>query len=371
MPILLILLFVFNVNSVYAIKSEVILKNSVVLKRTDFSELSNWNSENFDEALIVFIENCNKINSLSSDKNIFAQANTKRKITKIDFYTVCKIANVIKGYNTKYKQIFFENFFIPFKVIKKENEKSLFTGYYIPTIRARTVKDEVFKYPIYKKPNDLHKYEQYYSRKQINGGVLNNKNLEIFYTDDPVELFFAHIQGSMNVFLVDKSRFISLGYDGKNNHKFSSIGRFLVNNNLMDKANLSSTKLKKYLKNMGQKSLNILDINDSYVFFRVLENSKIVGAFGTSLVDVRTIAVDNSTIPLGFPLWLSTRHITKDKINRLDRLVIANDTGSAINGSVRGDIFFGYGKPGEEAASYQYSEGEYFLLIPERIVRKL
>jgi membrane-bound lytic murein transglycosylase A len=208
--------------------------------------------------------------------------------------------------------------------------------------------------------------------KQIKNGILNNRDLEIFYTDDPVELFFAHIQGSMTVFLVDKAKFALLGFDGKNNHKFSSVGKFMVANDLMDKSDLNAIQLKKKLKSMGNNFLlSILNRNDSYIFFRVLENSGIVGAFGTSLVTTRTIAVDNNTIPLGFPLWLNTHHVTKDDRWQLNKLVIANDTGSAIKGSVRGDIFFGYGTTAEEAASYQYSEGKYYLLLPERVVRKL
>jgi membrane-bound lytic murein transglycosylase A len=369
---LLILLLVFNIDSLRAEGDKIILKNSTVLKKVEFNELHGWSNENFTDALTVLLENCDKINSLPADKNIFPQARTNKKITKTDFYAACKVANVIKNYGVRYKQIFFENFFTPFEVIKKREEKSLFTGYYIPTIRAKTVKDDVFKYPIYRKPEDLSNYEQYYSRKQINNGALNNRNLEIFYTDDPIELFFAHIQGSMTVFLVDEAKFAPLGFDGKNNHKFSSVGRFMVDNDLMEKSDLNAIQLKKKLKSMGNNFLlSILNVNDSYIFFKMLENSGIVGAFGTSLVATRTIAVDNDTIPLGFPLWLNTQHVTKDDRRQLNKLVIANDTGSAIKGSVRGDIFFGYGEIAEEAASYQYSEGKYYILLPERIVRKL
>jgi membrane-bound lytic murein transglycosylase A len=102
-----------------------------------------------------------------------------------------------------------------------------------------------------------------------------------------------------------------------------------------------------------------------------LEDNNIVGAFGTRLIAKRTMAVDTKTVPLGFPLWLNTLHVKENHAEELNKIVIANDTGSAIKGSVRGDIFFGYGEFGEKESSYQYSEGEYYLLIPEKIVKRL
>ncbi|MDR0571348.1 MAG: MltA domain-containing protein [Rickettsiales bacterium] len=360
----------FGINAVYA-RDRLVLRNSIVLERATFDDLYRWEEEDFGLALNALLETCPVMEKLSLDKDIFPQVRTNQKITKNDFYVVCKVADIIRSYNIKYKQTFFESFFIPYKVVKKKGERTLFTGYYIPMIRAKTKKDNVFKYPIYKRPEDLGT-NKYYTREQINDGILQNRNLEIFYTDDPVDLFFAHIQGSMNVFLVDESRIVALGFDGKNNHKFSSIGKFMVENNLISSSDLNSVQLKKELKKRSHLfCLDIFNVNASYIFFRLLEENGITGAFGMRLIPMRTIAVDRDTIPLGFPLWLNTYHTMRDGRREFNKLVIANDTGSAIKGSVRGDIFFGYGNFGEEQAGYQYSEGEYYLLIPEKIVRKL
>jgi membrane-bound lytic murein transglycosylase A len=234
-------------------------------------------------------------------------------------------------------------------------------------LRAKTKRDSIFKYPIYKRPDNLN-----YTRKQINNGILENKNLEIFYTDDPVDLFFAHIQGSFNVFLVDETKVVPLGFDGKNNHKFSSIWKFIISNNLLDIPDPNPIRLKQELKKRDHNfCLGIFNVNNSYVFFKVLEDRGITGAFGTKLIPTRTMAVDNSVIPFGFPIWLNTYQASEKGTKEFNKMVIANDTGSAVKGSVRGDIFFGFGNFAEERASYQHSEGEYYLLIPERIIKKL
>lgn len=129
--------------------------------------------------------------------------------------------------------------------------------------------------------------------------------------------------------------------------------------------------IKKELKKDLNLAKFIMNKNESYIFFKILDNNVVSGAFGTKLVPFRTIAVDTRYIPLGFPLWLETKHNQKNKTTDFNKLVIANDTGSAIKGGVRGDIFFGSGTDGENNASYQYSNGVYFLLIPTRIAKKL
>ena len=364
-----VLFFLFFVSYAFAESNVIWLSDDVYLKKASFKDLNGWEDENYKEALDAFLKNCKRIKELPEDYNIFPQYK-KKYITKEDFFAVCKIANTVKNYNDKYLQIFFENYFVPYNVVDVNN-KSLFTGYYLPQIRAKKTKDSVYKYPIYKRPYDLRQNVKYYTRKEINNGILNNKNLEILYTDDFVELFFFHIQGSGNVFLVDENRVISIGYDGKNNHKFTSVGRYMLNNNLIDRNKTNAKDIKEELKKNLKLAEIILNKNDSYIFFKIVENGKITGAFGSELIPFRTMAVDKKYMPFGFPIWLSTTHNTRNSIKPFNKLVISNDTGSAIKGAVRGDIFFGSGIDGENNASYQYSTGEYFLLLPQRIVKKI
>ncbi len=364
-----VILFFLQKNC-YSKNIKIRLSNELSLEETSFENLYGWNNENYKEALDVFLDNCERIVSLSIKYPIFPQAN--RKINKNDFYSVCKIADIIKNYNKEYIQVFFENYFIPFKIIDNKNNYSLFTGYYMPTIKAKRKRDNIFKYPIYKRPNDLVDGIKYYTREQINNGVLANKNLEILYTNDLVELFFFHIQGSGNVELVDENKIISIGFDGKNNHKYTSIGKYMSRNNLLTEAKADTKSIKQELKKNLVFAKNILNVNKSYIFFKILEDNNFKGAFGSKLVPFRTIAVDKKYIPYGFPIWLNTMHIKKYDIReQFNKLVIANDTGSAIKGVVRGDIFFGFGEEGEENSGYQYSTGEMYLLIPIKVLKKI
>ncbi len=364
-----VILFFLQKNC-YSKNIKIRLSNELSLEETSFENLYGWNNENYKEALDVFLDNCERIVSLSIKYPIFPQAN--RKINKNDFYSVCKIADIIKNYNKEYIQVFFENYFIPFKIIDNKNNYSLFTGYYMPTIKAKRKRDNIFKYPIYKRPNDLVDGIKYYTREQINNGVLANKNLEILYTNDLVELFFFHIQGSGNVELVDENKIISIGFDGKNNHKYTSIGKYMSRNNLLTEAKADTKSIKQELKKNLVFAKNILNVNKSYIFFKILEDNNFKGAFGSKLVPFRTIAVDKKYIPYGFPIWLNTMHIKKYDIReQFNKLVIANDTGSAIKGVVRGDIFFGFGEEGEENSGYQYSTGEMYLLIPIKVLKKM
>jgi membrane-bound lytic murein transglycosylase A len=339
----------------------------VVLEKTHFSKLYKWDNENYREALDVFLKSCNKIMSLSLGVSTFPQLNTK--INKNDFYAACKVGDVIRHYNEKYIKVFFESYFTPYKV-NDGSRNSLFTGYYVPTIRAKMKKDRIFKYPIYGRPDDVMEGIKYYTREEINNGILEGRNLEILYTDDPVELFFLHIQGSGNARLVDEGKIVSIGFDGKNNHKFSSIGNYMKKNNMISDNNMSSKGIKAELKRDLDLAKQILNINKSYIFLKILNDNRIRGAFDTELVPLRTIAVDKRYIPLGFPLWLNTTHNKKNENEEFNKIVVANDTGSAIRGVVRGDIFFGFGEQGENDASFQYSHGEYYLLIPTKIVDK-
>ncbi|MBR2141050.1 MAG: MltA domain-containing protein [Rickettsiales bacterium] len=367
--LLLIVYFILiGCGDSYSKQNIIDIDENVFLVRSTFDDFRDWELEDYGDALLVFLQSCEKILELPSGTNIFPQIN--RKVNKTDFYAVCKIGNVIRNYNKKYLQVFFENYFVPYKVVSKNN-KSLFTGYYLPQINAKRKKDKVYKYPIYGRHSDFENNGKYYTREEINNGALNNKNLEILYTDDPVELFFLHIQGSGSVYLVDENKTISIGFDGKNNYKFTSIGNYMYRNGLISKDKLNAKDLKADLKKDINLAKKVMNQNKSYIFFRIIENNAVVGAFGTTLVPYRTIAVDKKYIPLGFPLWLETTHNTKRRNTDFNKIVIANDTGSAINGAVRGDIFFGSGVDGENDASFQYSSGTYYLLIPTKIVKKL
>ncbi|MDR2777315.1 MAG: MltA domain-containing protein [Rickettsiales bacterium] len=335
----------------------------VLFERVGFGELEDWKYDNHLEALELLLQSCEKIISRGKNSPVFPQLGPK--VENGDFFSVCRIAEIMRErkYDGDHARIFFETYFVPYRVVDLDSTKSLFTGYYIPKILAKRSRDNIFKYPIYRKPPDIVSGIGYYTREQIHSGVLDNRNLEILYTNDPIELYFLHIQGSGMVKLVDENRWVYIGYGGKNNRSYFAPGEHLLTG--------SSLMVKRELKKNVGEALKLLNKNESYVFFRFLNSGEFTGAFGTKLVPGRTMAVDNRYIPLGFPLWLSTVHTKRSSREKFNKLVFANDVGAAIKGVNRGDIFFGFGKRGEQDSGTQHSEGQYFLLIPVKMAKKL
>ncbi|MDR2778393.1 MAG: MltA domain-containing protein [Rickettsiales bacterium] len=343
----------------------------VFFKRVDYSDLRGWGQDDYREVIKVFLKSCERIIPPKREQLVFTQLG--RNVTSNDFYGICRIARAIENYDGEYIRMFFEKYFVPYRVIDTTSGASLFTGYYIPKILAKRTRDEVFRYPIYRRPPELINGIKYYTRKQIHSGALDDRNLEMLYTNDPVELYFMHIQGSGIVKLVEENRFTYVGFDGKNNCNYSPLGKNIAANSLLipRELRMDARTLKRELKKDIARAIELLNANESYVFFKFLKNSKFTGAFGTELIPFRTMAVDSKYIPLGFPLWVNTKHTRENSNVEFSRILFANDVGSAVKGVNRGDIFFGFGKDGEENSSFQYASGQYFLLIPIKIAKKL
>lgn len=344
----------------------------VVFIKTSYRDLPGWGDDNYREALESFLESCSRFLSRRDDRPVVHQFGEKIKNT--DFYSVCKIGDVVRNYPDDLIKVFFEMYFVPYRVVDRGSTKSLFTGYYVPEILAKKTRDRTFKYPIYRKPPDVISGIKYYTREEIHYGALSNRNLEILYTNDPVELYFMHIQGSGIAKLVDENKYVNIGYDGKNNRSYSSLAnqtKYNVDPAYSKKFGANSKALKRELKKDLTEAVRLFNSNESYVFFKFLNDRNFKGAFGTRLIPFRTVAVDNKYIPLGFPLWLSTKHTKEKSVKEFNRLVFANDVGSAVKGVNRGDIFFGFGRDGEDNSSAQHAEGQYFLLVPVKIAKKL
>lgn len=344
-------------------------KNNLKLQQVEFNQISGWKNDEQKMALIAFIHSCNKFAQMSQEKEISSDLGL---ITAGDFRDVCEIAEVVKIMDEKQARNFFESWFVPF-LVKTRSGKSngLFTGYYEASLNGSRTKTDTFKYPIYKKPNDLG-FETYYTRKEINNGALAGKKLELFYVDDPVDLFFMHIQGSGRVTLEDGS-VIHLGYAARNNNDYTSIGQHLVDQGKISSDKVNAITIKKWLKENPQESENIMNINLAYTFFGISEDENVVGAQNVPLTPERSLAVDNKIIPYGFPIWVSTsiKNLENNQKESFEKLMISQDTGSAIKGAVRGDIFFGFGQNAENKASLTASSGKYYIFLPINVINKL
>jgi membrane-bound lytic murein transglycosylase A len=289
-----------------------------------------------------------------------------------DFRDVCEIAELLRNLSSKQTRNFFENWFRVFKVVEKNgDDQGVFTGYYEPVLNGSKIKTDKYQYPVYSRPKNLTSGEEYLTRKDIEEGALKNKKLEILYVDDKVDLFFAHIQGSMRVKLND-NREIRLSYAGRNNHPFTAISNPMVEKKLIPRGKANSATVKDWLKENPNQADEIMNINNAYTFFKVFDGEYVIGAQNVPLTPERSLAIDDEILPYGSLLWIQTKLKNKDGDTQpYNRLMVAQDTGSAIRGAVRGDIFFGNSKEGEEKAFYMASKGSYYILLPINVVEKM
>ncbi len=286
---------------------------------------------------------------------------------------------------------FFEREFQPHRVVHAAKQ-GLLTGYYEPVLEGSRLKDDKFATPIYRRPADLvnlvHEAERgakasqltharktatgtdpYSTRAEIEAGALGGKNLELLYLADAVETFFMHIQGSGRIRLTDGSM-VRVHYDGKNGHPYTSIGRYLIDNNILAADKITMQALGRWLRADPDRGRQVMQQNESFVFFRELQGEEARGPLGVlsiPLVAGRSLAVDAGTHAIGTPVYVSSTaltHASRTKKDGFHRLMIAHDVGSAIRGPERGDIYFGSGDKAGKLAGITKHPGRFFVLLP-------
>lgn len=335
--------------------------NAASLNETKFTKLAGWTDDDHGQAIESFKQSCYKF-SEENDRDYLHKSKIGGRFG--DWKDIC--AKVLNNETGDAKQ-FFETYFKPFTV---NNEKEgLFTGYFQATLNGSYTKSEKYKYPVYGKPKDLVSGRKYLTRKKIQDGALEGKGLELLWVDDAVDLFFMHVQGSGMVNMDDGSS-VKLGYAAKNNHEYTSIAREMINDGLLDGSGASAETVKAWFKENPTRVNEVLAKNKAYIFFQKGKNADEgpIGSQGVPLTAMRSIAVDKNRIPYGVPMWLDVQ-INKfenkpESEKRLKSLVVAQDTGSAIKGDVRADIFFGFGKEAEQIAGVQQGQGKYYMLLP-------
>lgn len=274
------------------------------------------------------------------------------------------------------------------------SESLTVTGYFEPILKGSLVKDERFRYPIYKMPEEtvivrLGKFNRkygsevlvgrlvrnevvpHYTRREIDyQNVLARRGLEIAWVEDPVELFFLHLQGSGKIMLPDGST-MSVSYAQRNGRPYRSIATYMVEKGYLKPNETSHRSVKAFLKHNPQLRDEILSYNESYIFFRVVEEGP-VGAFGLKLVAGRSVALDPDVYPPGVPLMLKSRRPVSFEGERpvawenFTRIVFNHDGGTAIKGPHRLDLFCGTGEEKEKEAGSLREPGKLFILLPRK-----
>lgn len=334
-----------------------------------FEQLDGWYQENHVEALAAFTSSCpvlaNKPRPRTAGSNI--------SIPKKVWESICAEARSIPPGNEQAALSFFERRFQPYRVLNNGKDTGLFTGYYEPTLYGSKKRVGDFKYPLYMAPPDMVKGRSYYSHAEINHGALEGRHLELLWVDDPVMLFFMQIQGSGRVRLPDGSEML-VGYAGQNGYGYVSLGKIMGDEGYLPKDGINFFTLREWLYAHPDQAMTMMERNPSYVFFKPLMQSGPVGAVGVVLTPQRSLAVDSRYIPYGLPLFLETElpGLNGNPVaTPFHRVMIAQDTGGAIKGPVRGDVFFGGGTNAEYLAGFMKGRGVYSLLVPKEISDQL
>lgn len=363
--------------------------SALTLTKIEFDELEAWDGESFADVLPVLVRSCDAIEKKDPQA---AFGSDERMGTVADWKAICNDARIIRPGNKIEAKYFFESRFVAYTVGDRNEPTGLFTGYYEPELAGRWAPEAEYQIPIYSRPEDLvsidlgrhraelagtqlagrvadNKLMPYYSRAEINGGALRGRELEVMWVADPVDAFFLHIQGSGRVRLPDGST-VRVGYAGRNGRRYTSIGRELVAMGAMPLEDVTAPAIRDWLRANPAAGTQLMNRNESYVFFRVIEGDGPLGAQGVPLTAGRSLAVDRAFLPLGAPVWLDTTDPLTDGAP-LRRLLVTQDTGSAIKGPVRGDVFWGFGETAARRAGLMKQRGRYYILLPksaERIV---
>jgi membrane-bound lytic murein transglycosylase A len=305
----------------------------------EFEALDGWMDDDHLAALSTFLVTCDLID-------------------QPDWRPICAMAADVPKDDASARS-FFELFFKPVVV---GTPPALFTGYFEPELEGSLVRTARFNVPIYRRPPELREGSVFHSRQAIEDGAIAGRGLELAWLDDPVDAYFLQVQGSGRIRLTDGS-VMRVGYAGANGHSYRSVGQEMVRRGTHSLDQVSAPEIATYVRNNPGTGRALLHTNPSFVFFRKIgtlnPEDGPIGAMGRSITTLRSVAIDPKFTPLGAPVW-----IEKDGRRPIRSLMVAQDTGGAIKGLQRADIFFGTGADAGTAAGTVRDGGRMVLLLP-------
>lgn len=340
------------------------------LTAVDWNALPDWEGDNAAEAIPALLLSCSSLRNQPEWQN------------------ACSLAAQLRMEDKAAARRYFEMNFVPYAVRNAEGgAEGLATGYYEPLLSGSRTQGKKYRYPLYGVPDDLlvvdmgdqypelkgmrlrgrlqgRKIVPYYTRAEIERGDAAVRGRELLWVDDPVELFFLQVQGSGRVKLPD-GEIVRIGFAEHNGHPYKSIGRVLIDRGELPADKASMQGIKQWAKQNPDMLPMLLQQNPAYVFFRELpgQDPGPIGALGVALTPGRSIAVDPAAIPLGAPVFLSSTWPLSAR--PLNRLMLAQDTGSAIKGAVRADFFWGFGNEAGALAGRMRQSARMWLLYPK------
>lgn len=354
----------------------------LVLTPARFSDLPGWNTDRQGDALVALKRSCARITTLPDGREIGPDGMAG---TVTSWRGPCEQALRLDPEDHASARSFFEREFTPLIATDNGMSDGLFTGYYEPELRGARAPGGRYTVPLHGRPADLVTVDlgqfreewhgksitgqlnggtlrPYPTRAEIEAGALKNAQSEIVWVDDPVDAFFLQIQGSGRILFEDGSM-MRVGYIAQNGRPYVAIGRALIARGALTRETVSMQSIRAWLTGHPADAAAVMNTNTSYIFFRVLDGNGPVGSEGVALTPGRSIAVDRAFLAMGLPVWLDAEDpLEPDR--RLQRLLIAQDSGGAIRGPVRGDVFWGHGAEAADRAGRMRSRGRYWILLP-------
>jgi membrane-bound lytic murein transglycosylase A len=323
----------------------------ISLEPVDYEKLPGWKKEQLMESLPAIKKSCSALlkrpgsSDLPTSRNWqpFCRGLVKEKISE----------SRLRAYFVTHLQ--------PYRVRSGYDTIGKMTGYYEPELRGSRRRHGKYQTPLYRLPGKG--INKNIPRSRIVAGALKNKNLEIVWVDDPIDSFFLQIQGSGRVKL-DTGGVLRLGYAGANGHPYTPIGKILVEKGELSLQDVSMQTIRQWLKQHPTQAEKIMSQNESYVFFQERQGDGPIGSQGVALTPHRSLAVDRSYYPLGTLMWINAQHPNIGE-RRLQKLMVAQDTGGAIKGVLRADYFWGNGHEAADLAGRMNSQTEIYVLLPK------
>ncbi len=368
--------YVWNIN-----------RTELHLRRVPFNQLPGWDDTDTTNSLKAFNISCRFFLKQKPDTPVGSSC---LALSAQDWYPACRAALLVDPTSSKQAKTFFEHWFLPVQFFNNKPVQGLFTGYYVAQLHGSLTKTTHYNVPVYRTPDNLltidlrlfdlaltnhqligrlegSRIVPFYTRNEIDRGAISKSASVIVWVDNPVDRLFMEIQGSGIVRLDDGSH-LFLGYSAQNGMHYTPIAHFLIQKGIMTKENQSMQGVREYLKSHPEERDSLISKNESFVFFKTQRQDSAIGVNDIPLTPGYSLAIDRQWIPIGIPIWLKTvkpDHQSNAK-TVFQRLMIAQDTGGAIRGIVRGDVFFGAGKKAAAIAGKMNYTGYYWLFLPKK-----
>jgi len=363
---------------------------ALVMKPASFSDLEGWSSDDFAGFMKAYKTSCARIMKKNAGDKFSSDAAWG---TYGDWQTPCKNADSVNANEAASVRAFLESNFKVMQASAAGKTEGLFTGYYESTLNGSRTRGGPYQYPLLARPDDLVMVELGDFREELKGQRIAGRVLDgklkpyenraaivsgklpaaqtkpLVWLDNPHDAFFVQVQGSGIVHLKEGG-IMRVGYAAQNGHPYYAIGRELVKRGIYKKEDVSMDSIRSWMLQNPDKAEELMNTNPSYVFFTEMPDDGTgagpQGGEGVKLTPGRSIAIDRGKLPYGFPLYLIADY-PDEQGKPIRKVMMAQDTGGAIRGAVRGDYFWGAGKMAEEKAGPMKAKGRYYFLLPKTI----